>query len=162
MTCNLHIGCGVTVKFFWKAKYLLTEFVILHRLRSCEPAKSQVENERIKLSVQSCPTTFQKLFGLVQILYLTLGSIVVILFPAIFEFLMGNTVGLQEKYQFLPLMAYSVFCAVGNVFIYFSVYFDYAFRKLWDFEENKYSCSFFCWAKIVCPLLRTVSYLNYS
>ena len=118
--------------FSWKGpKYLLTEFGI-HRLRSCELAKSQVENERIKLSLQSCRTTFQKLFGLAQILYLTLGSIVVILFPAIFECIMGNTVGLQEKYQFLPLMAYSVFCAVGNVFIYFSVYFDYAFRKLWD------------------------------
>ena len=98
-----------------------------------------------------CPTTFQKLFGLVQILYLTLGSIVVILFPAIFEFLMGNTVGLQEKYQFLPLMAYSVFCAVGNVFIYFSVYFDYAFRKLWDSEENKHSCSFFAEQKLFVP-----------
>jgi len=92
--------------------------------------KGRLSSQSKKSNIGGVWQNIQKLFGLVQILYLTLGSIVVILFPAIFEFLMGNTVGLQEKYQFLPLMAYSVFCAVGNVFIYFSVYFDYAFRKL--------------------------------
>ena len=60
--------------------------------------------------------------------YLILGSLIVIAFPALVSVASGNPAVFQDKYQFLPLMVYSTYCAIGNIYIFSNVYWSYVIK----------------------------------
>ena len=45
--------------------------------------------------------------------------------PVLLTWVTGNPSVLTEKYQFLPLMLYSVYCALGNICAFTTLYLKY-------------------------------------
>ena len=51
------------------------------------------------------------------------GSIAIFIFPYLMEFLMDKTQ--LKKYTFLPLLNYSIYCALGNMYLFSKYYVEY-------------------------------------
>lgn len=51
------------------------------------------------------------------------GSIAIFIFPYLMEFVMDKTQ--LKKYTFLPLLNYSIYCALGNIYLFSKYYVEY-------------------------------------
>ena len=94
-----------------------------------EVCTSSAKKARLKNKEEGSNTIWRSLtatiYSLCYAAYLVVGPILVVTLPVIIGSVTGNSSLLTEKYQFLPLMVYSVFCALGNVYAFTIMFLKY-------------------------------------
>ena len=104
--------------------------VCLYANFSDEVCTGSAKKARLKKKEEGSHTIWKSLTATISSLcyaaYLVVGPILVVTLPVIIGSVTGNSSLLNEKYPFLPLMVYSVFCALGNVYAFTTMYLKYA------------------------------------